>query len=93
MKGAAKFNRSIRIYGRVQGVGFRYSAYHYANSIGITGFVKNEPDGCVSMEIRGNNEQLHQMLAWCRQGPVRSRVDEVIAEPAPDRNYSSFEIR
>lgn len=41
---------SIRIYGRVQGVGFRVSAQKKADELGITGFVRNEPDGTVYLE-------------------------------------------
>ena len=48
--------KHIRFWGRVQGVGFRYRAYHAANAVGATGWVRNEYDGSVTMEIQGTEE-------------------------------------
>ena len=44
--------RQIRFYGRVQGVGFRYHAKHAAAALGLTGWVRNEYDGSVMMEVQ-----------------------------------------
>ena len=46
--------------GWVQGVGFRYRARHAANLYGVTGWVRNDPDGSVTMEIQGTEEQIRQ---------------------------------
>lgn len=48
--------------GRVQGVGFRYRAYHIAHSLGITGWVRNHWDGRVEMEAQGTRETLARMV-------------------------------
>ena len=45
--------KQIRVYGSVQGVGFRYRTEHAAESVGATGWVRNDPDGSVFMEIQG----------------------------------------
>ena len=54
--------KHIRFTGRVQGIGFRYRAKYAANGIGITGWVKNEWDGSVEMEVQGTEEQINDML-------------------------------
>ncbi len=48
--------------GRVQGVGFRYKASHVANQYRLTGFVKNEYDGSVSMEIQGSEQEIYMFI-------------------------------
>ena len=49
-------------YGKVQGVGFRYWARYAAKMFGVTGWVRNEYDGSVTMEIQGNEEQIRQVV-------------------------------
>ena len=50
------------IKGNVQGVGFRYRAKYAANGIGLTGWVRNEWDGSVEMEVQGSEELINKML-------------------------------
>ena len=80
----------IQIKGRVQGVGFRWSALREAKLRGITGFVKNQYDGSVYIEAEGSQEQLLDYLEWCRKGP--GFVKSVTADPAPPENYTDFTI-
>ncbi len=54
--------KHIVFYGKVQGVGFRYTAKYLARSLGLTGWVKNEWDGTVSMEIQGRETQINELL-------------------------------
>ena len=58
----------LKIRGFVQGVGFRYRAEHAANMIGATGWVRNDPDGAVSMEIQGTEEQIDKVIMMVNQG-------------------------
>lgn len=58
----------IRFYGDVQGVGFRYRAYHSANSLGLTGWVKNCPDGTVLCEVQGERENIDKMVEMIDSG-------------------------
>lgn len=83
----------LNVYGKVQGVGFRYSALQKANEIGITGFVKNRSDGSVYMELEAEPELLDKFILWCRQGPSWSIVDEVKVMDIPLNNYKSFSIK
>mgnify|MGYP001127252651 FL=1 len=54
--------KRILFYGRVQGVGFRYSSYTEANLIGLTGWVRNLSDGTVEMEVQGTKEKIQQLI-------------------------------
>jgi acylphosphatase len=82
----------ITVRGRVQGVGFRYSAESQARKLGLRGFVKNEPNGDVYIEIEGNQMLTDMMLDWCRRGPGISRVDHVFTSGGPLKNFRSFRI-
>jgi acylphosphatase len=83
----------IMITGRVQGVGFRHSARSNARFFGITGYVKNEPDGSVYIEAEGSRNQLDEFVGWCRKGPGFGHVDDIRIDTALPKNYTSFEIR
>lgn len=54
--------KHITFYGRVQGVGFRYHAQHAAAALGLTGWVRNEYDGSVTMELQGDEAQIDRMI-------------------------------
>ena len=83
----------INIYGRVQGVGFRYSTLQKANELGITGFVKNRMDGSVYIEADGEPETLEKFILWCHYGPSRAIIDEVKTADIPYNNYKKFTIK
>jgi len=82
----------IHVRGRVQGVGFRWSAAKEARSRGITGYVKNLPDGSVYIEAEGSREQLDFFTEWCRRGPGFGNVESVNIDTLPPVNYSEFRI-
>ncbi|MCD7955178.1 MAG: acylphosphatase [Lachnospiraceae bacterium] len=65
----AKIREKIRFHGRVQGVGFRYKAKWSASALGLTGWVKNEWDGSVSVEVQGYEESIHRMLEQLNSDP------------------------
>lgn len=68
----------IKIYGRVQGIGFRYWAVKKADEIGgLSGWVHNESDGTVEIMMRGEEAAVDQMVLACHQGPMLARVDKV----------------
>ncbi|MBU8891614.1 MAG: acylphosphatase [Bacteroidales bacterium] len=83
----------INIYGRVQGVGFRYSALQKANEMGIYGFVKNRSDGSVYIEADGETEILELFIIWLRKGPSWSRVDDLKVNDIPFNNYKCFSVK
>lgn len=72
-----------RVVGVVQGVSFRASAQANATSLGLSGFVRNEADGSVTLEIEGDQNKVEAMVEWCRQGPPGARVDDVVVLKLP----------
>jgi len=54
--------KHIVVSGRVQGVGFRYRASHAASSLGLTGWVRNDPSGTVTMELQGEEERIYRII-------------------------------
>lgn len=60
--------KRIVFYGWVQGVGFRYWARHAANLYGATGWVRNNSDDTVTMEIQGTQEQIDQVITALKNG-------------------------
>jgi len=85
--------RRFVVGGRVQGVGFRYFAQHAAAHEGITGNVRNLDDGRVEIVAEGDAEAIARFERSVRQGPVGSRVDDVLvaSRPAPGR-FPDFRI-
>lgn len=59
---------SVRITGKVQGVGFRLSTVRQAHSLGVTGWVRNLEEGSVEALLQGGHDRIDQMLAWLRVG-------------------------
>jgi acylphosphatase len=83
----------IRVKGRVQGVGFRWSAVREAESLGINGYVKNMSDGSVYIEAEGSRQQLDSFTGWCRLGPGIGHVESVDVSEYPPEGFERFEIR
>ncbi|MCL5406728.1 MAG: acylphosphatase [Deltaproteobacteria bacterium] len=67
----------VWISGRVQGVFFRAYTRDAGRSIGVTGWVRNLPDGRVEAVFEGDEEKLKKMIAWCHRGSPLSRVELV----------------
>ena len=82
-----------RITGRVQMVMFRDFAKRNARRLGLTGFVKNNPDGSVTVVAEGENRDLQILLEKLKQGPILARVDHVEAVWTDARgDFSDFYI-
>ena len=71
----------ILVSGRVQGVGFRYSAVDLGRRLGLRGWARNLPDGRVEVVAEGPDDDVRQMAQWCREGPPAARVSDVEEEP------------
>lgn len=67
----------VWIKGRVQGVFFRAYTRDAAEMIGVTGRVRNLPDGRVEAVFEGEWDKIQKMIEWCHEGSPISRVDEV----------------
>lgn len=86
---AARF----RVYGRVQGVGFRYSARDRARKLCLKGYVRNCADGSVELFAEGDRLQLEKLALWLEQGPPMARVERVEKTPVkPGGKQSGFSI-
>jgi acylphosphatase len=87
-----KLHYRINVTGQVQGVGFRWNAAKEARTEGISGFVKNLPDGSVYIEAEGSENALKTFLEWCKKGPRFGLVESVYIEKMPVVNYTDFRI-
>ena len=67
----------LEITGVVQGVGFRWFVRQHARALGLSGWVKNEPSGAVSLAVEGEPKAVADFLAAVRNGPPGARVDEI----------------
>lgn len=83
---------SIIVTGKVQGVYYRQSAKEKARELHITGEVKNFPDDTVHIIATGTTEQLNQFIEWCRQGPPRAKVLNVITDEITLKIFEKFNI-
>jgi acylphosphatase len=90
---AIKKHLAITITGKVQGVFFRASAKETADDLGLNGFVRNEPDGRVYIEVEGDDIILEQFLEWCWQGPPRARIDKMDVQEGKAMAFAGFEVR
>lgn len=72
---------SVKIYGQVQGVGFRFTTKQAADQLGVGGIVRNEPDGSVYVEANGTKEQIQQFLDALAKGPSpAANVNRIVVE-------------
>ncbi len=83
----------VWISGRVQGVFFRANTWKQARSLGMTGWVRNLPDGRVETVFEGEERAAQAMLEWCREGTPPARVSraDVVDETATGE-FTAFEI-
>jgi acylphosphatase len=82
-----------RVEGRVQGVGFRYSCICEGRRLGLSGWVRNSPDGSVEVWAEGPAAKLDVLIAWLRHGPPYARVDRLDYEKRPPLGvYHGFTV-
>jgi acylphosphatase len=74
---AGMVRRSVTVRGRVQGVGFRWTARREAHRLGLGGFVTNLPDASVYVEVEGTPDVVDGFISWLRRGPPGARVSSV----------------
>jgi acylphosphatase len=80
------------ISGKVQGVGYRYYTAQQAKKLGITGWVKNLPDGRVEAIFEGTQQTITEMINWCRQGPSAAQVTDITINHEKPQGHKKFEI-
>jgi acylphosphatase len=92
MNANAMQTRRLIIRGQVQGVGFRYSMVRQARTLGVTGWVRNRPDGSVEAVVNGNPQAVDAMIEWAHRGPPGAIVRDVTVAES-DGEYETFETR
>ncbi len=82
----------IKVRGRVQGVFFRSHARESAQSLGLTGYAENLPNGEVEILVQGGENEIMRFLGWCKEGPPSSDVRDVeYAWEEPTQKHEGFE--
>ena len=86
--------RRILVSGHVQGVFFRQSTQNQARRLGVSGWVRNLPDGRVEAKAWGEAEAVNRLARWCHTGPANALVTHVDIEDAtPGPGVTRFYIR
>ncbi len=84
--------QGFRVYGRVQGVGFRWWTRETARKLDVRGTVANRPDGAVEVHVIGTGEAVELFAEQLTEGPWGARVDEVVSFPSDRALPRGFEI-
>ncbi|WP_073072591.1 acylphosphatase [Thermosipho atlanticus] len=85
--------KQFKIFGLVQGVGFRYFIKNIAKKLGIVGYVKNELDGSVTIIAGGSSNQLEMFREYIVSGNGYSNVEKIVEENIPKQDFESFYIQ
>jgi acylphosphatase len=85
--------RRVVVHGSVQGVFFRDTMRRKAQSRGVSGWVRNNPDGTVEALFEGDPEAVESMVAFAREGPRGAQVERVDVEEARPEGADGFQIR
>ena len=88
-----KIRKHFYFSGRVQGVGFRYRSYYIAQSMGLTGWVRNLWDDRVEMEVQGDYRDVEMYIFRIKQGDYFIRVDEADVTDMKVKEESCFQIK
>jgi acylphosphatase len=83
----------VVVTGRVQGVWFRDSCREQARAEGVGGWVRNRIDGAVEAELEGPPAAVDRVVAWCRAGPPRARVEAVEVTKLAPTGERTFHVR
>jgi acylphosphatase len=73
----AGIRRHVVVHGQVQGVYFRDSVRRLARELGVSGWIRNRPDGAVEAALEGAPDAVERIIEWSHQGPLGARVDQV----------------
>ena len=82
----------LTITGKVQGVFYRATTKDVADLTGVKGWVKNLPDNNVEITVTAPEETLLKFINWCKQGPPKAKVEDVIVEELDLQGFNDFRI-
>ena len=83
----------IIVYGRVQGVGFRYFVQEQAKQYGVKGYVRNLPNGQVEIDAEGEHSSLQEFILLCKKGSRLSTVNDCVIHDIPYFGFLQFSIK
>lgn len=83
----------IKVYGRVQGVGFRFYTNKKAMELNLSGYVQNKPDGSVYIEAQGYKTDLQTFIDWINIGTQWARVSKVETQFVPPIKVDGFQVK
>lgn len=83
----------ILIKGKVQGVFFRASAKEMADKLNVKGWVKNTAEGDVEVMASGEENNIYQFIEWCKHGPRRAVITDVIVTQKEAVAFNDFSVR
>jgi acylphosphatase len=84
--------KHIIFSGRVQGIGFRFTAFNIANRYELAGFVRNLPDGTVEMLAQGNPDDITNCIRDIQESFIGYITDTKIEDTTPNLQYKTFKI-
>ncbi|MEP0984592.1 acylphosphatase [Ekhidna sp.] len=84
--------KRIQVQGKVQGVFFRASTKSTAEDLDLKGWVRNEPDGSVLIEVQGEASQMNKFTEWCESGPTYASVTDIKIEDISIQSFTGFQI-
>jgi acylphosphatase len=90
---AAAIGRHIRITGHVQGVFFRQWTANMADRLGVSGWVRNRPDGSVEVQASGERAAVDSLIAELRHGPPMAEVADIAVEEIEPDQGAGFRVR
>ena len=82
----------LLVKGNVQGVFYRATAKKVADKLKLTGWIKNTKEGDVEITATGSEDQLNEFIKWCKKGPEKAEVEDVIIRDEPEKYFTEFEI-
>jgi acylphosphatase len=82
----------LLIKGDVQGVFYRATAKEIADKLGVTGWIKNTREGNVEAMVTGNEESVQKFINWCRRGPPKAEVADVIVTKKEETSFTDFSV-
>ena len=91
--GDSKKTLRVMVKGKVQGVYFRATTKRVADTLGVYGFIRNEPDGNVYLEVEGDDEMVNKIIDFCHHGPDGAVVGKVSITLGNWVGYQGFDIR
>jgi acylphosphatase len=83
----------VSVRGSVQGVFFRAETRERAQSLGLAGWVRNDPDGSVTVVLEGPRERVESLVSWCSRGPRGAVVEDVEVTWEEPTGLRGFEVR